>query len=227
MRMQWMTAAMLSAALAVGCGGSDSDSTANPEQNGTPATAAPGTEQAVAPDAPPPALAPTAPASGGDTSGTPATSGNRTENPARPAPTTRPPSSAAAPPAEPARPAEPPRPVVRMVTIPVGTDLPLELTNAVSSETAQVETPVSARLRRDVVVNGETAISAGSIFDGEVVEVERAGRVQGRARLTLRFTSVTIGNSREALRTNPVVFRGEATKGEVRRRWAPAPASAR
>ena len=212
MKMQWMTAAVLSAALAVGCGGRDSDSTANPEQN--PETAAPGTEQAVTPELPPPALGPTAPAPGGDTAGTPATSGNRTVTPARPAPATRPPSSVAEAPAAPARPAEPPRPVIRMVTIPAGTDLPLELTNAVSSETAQVETPVSARLRRDVVVNGETAIPAGSVFDGEVVEVERAGRVQGRARLTLRFTSVTIGNSREDLRTNPVVFRGEATKGE-------------
>ena len=111
-------------------------------------------------------------------------------------------------------PAPPARPVVRYATIPAGTSLPLELTTAVSSETAQVETPVSARLRQDVVVDGVTVLPAGSIVGGEVVEVERSGRVKGRSRLALRFTSVTIGNTREELRTNPVSFEGEQTKGE-------------
>jgi hypothetical protein len=100
------------------------------------------------------------------------------------------------------------------VTVPAGTALPLELTTAVSSETATVEMPVSARLRQDVEVDGVTVLPAGSVFRGEVVDVARAGRVQGRARLGLRFTSVTIGDAREDLRTNPVTFEGEATKGE-------------
>jgi len=102
--------------------------------------------------------------------------------------------------------------VVRYVTIPAGTALPLELTTAVSSETAQVETPVSARLRRAVSIDGETVLPAGAVVNGEVSEVDRAGRVQGRSRLSLRFTSVVIDGRRESLRTNPVSFEGEATK---------------
>ena len=101
-----------------------------------------------------------------------------------------------------------------MVTIPANTALPLELTTAVSSETASVEMPVSARLRQDVEVDGVTVLPAGSVVRGEVIDVARAGRVQGRSRLGLRFTSVTIGDTRQDLRTNPVVFEGEATKGE-------------
>jgi hypothetical protein len=88
------------------------------------------------------------------------------------------------------------------------------LTTAVSSETAQVEMPVSARLRRAVSVNGETVLPAGAVVNGEVSEVERAGRVQGRSRLSLRFTSVVIDGRRESLRTNPVSFEGEASKKE-------------
>jgi hypothetical protein len=90
----------------------------------------------------------------------------------------------------------------------------LELTTAVSSETAQIEQPVSARLRQSVMVDGVTVLPAGAIVNGEVVDVDRPGRVQGRARLGLRFTSVTVDGRREELRTNPVTFEGEQTKGE-------------
>ena len=113
-----------------------------------------------------------------------------------------------------AAPAPRPTPAVRIVTIPVGTALPLELTTAVSSATAQVEMPVSAKLRRAVVVDGETVLPAGAVVNGEVSEVDRAGRVKGRSRLALRFTSVVVDGRRESLRTNPVSFEGEATKSE-------------
>jgi hypothetical protein len=108
----------------------------------------------------------------------------------------------------------PARITVRTLTIPAGTSLPLELTTAVSSETASVEMPVSARLRQSVTVDGVTVLPAGSVVNGEVIDVDRPGRVQGRARLGLRFTSVTVDGRREELRTNPVTFEGEQTKGE-------------
>jgi hypothetical protein len=103
---------------------------------------------------------------------------------------------------------------VRTVTLPAGTALPLELLTAVSTETASVEMPVSARLRRAVTVDGVTVLPAGATVNGEVSDVERPGRVQGRARLGLRFTSVTIDGRREDIRSNPVTFQGEQTKGE-------------
>jgi hypothetical protein len=103
---------------------------------------------------------------------------------------------------------------VRTITLPAGTELPLELTTALSTETASVEMPVSARLRRAVTVDGVTVLPAGATVNGEVSEVDRPGRVQGRARLGLRFTSVTIAGRREDLRSNPVMFEGEQTKGE-------------
>jgi len=100
------------------------------------------------------------------------------------------------------------------VTAPAGTELPLELTTAVSSETAQVESPVSARLRRAVVVDGLTVFPAGAVFHGNVTEVERAGRVRGRSHLAFRFTEVTIDEQRDPISTHSVSFEGEATKSE-------------
>jgi hypothetical protein len=100
------------------------------------------------------------------------------------------------------------------VTIPEGTALPLELETALSSETARVETPVRARLRQAVVVDGLTVIPAGAIMTGEVTDVERAGRVKGRSRISFTFRNVEANNLREDLKTNPLTFAGEASKGE-------------
>jgi hypothetical protein len=107
-----------------------------------------------------------------------------------------------------------PEPEWRELTIPAGSTLPLELTTALTSETARVETPVRARLRQAVVVNGYTALPVGTVITGQVTSVERAGRVQGRAQLTFRFDEALVGGERETLRTDPLTFQAEATKGE-------------
>jgi hypothetical protein len=100
------------------------------------------------------------------------------------------------------------------VTVPAGTSLPLELMTALSSDTANVETPVRARLRSPVRVNGYAAIPAGTVFSGSVTDVEESGRVKGRARLTFRFDEATVNGVRERVTTNPITFQAEATKGE-------------
>jgi hypothetical protein len=73
---------------------------------------------------------------------------------------------------------------------------------------------VRARTRSAVTIDGYTAIPAGATLIGEVSEVERAGRVQGRSRLVIRFNEMQVNGATERLRTNPVIFQGEATKGE-------------
>jgi hypothetical protein len=92
--------------------------------------------------------------------------------------------------------------------------LDLELMTPLSTETAQVESPVAARLRRSVVVDGLTVFPAGTIFHGSVTEAERAGRVRGRSHLAFRFTEVELDGQRDPARTNTVSFEGEATKSE-------------
>jgi hypothetical protein len=111
-------------------------------------------------------------------------------------------------------PAAPPKPRFRDVSAPAGTELRLQLTTALSTEAAQVETPVSARLRGPVVVDGVTVLPADAVFHGHVTEVERPGRVRGRAYLAFRFTKVEIGEQRDPVRTHNVSFEGEATKSE-------------
>jgi hypothetical protein len=104
--------------------------------------------------------------------------------------------------------------VYRDVSAAVGTALSLSLITPLSSETAKVETPVTARLRQPIVVDGFTVVPAGATLHGDVIEVERAGRVKGRSRLVIRFAEVQVNGQRDPFRTNALTFEGEASKGE-------------
>ena len=227
MKSHWTTAALLSCALMAGCNdrGNDNAQNLEPTQGQAPATGAGAADQVnpATPAAPAPSTAPTVDNSAAradrndTTTGARATTGSRpTTRPAPAAPTRN--NNDVVPdvrPRETATPAAPARPRFREVTVPAGTSLPLELTTALSSATATVEMPVTARLRQAIVIDGETAIPAGSTLNGEVFEVERAGRVRGRSHIAVRFSEVQMpGGARENLRTNPVNFQGEATKGE-------------
>jgi hypothetical protein len=106
----------------------------------------------------------------------------------------------------------PPVPTSHEVTVPTGTALPLELLTSVDSETATIGTEVRARLQQAIVVGGDTAIPTGATLTGTVTDVERSGRVQGRARLAMRFTEASFSGQRETLRTDPLTFEAEGTK---------------
>ena len=208
MKIQWIPVALLSSVLLVGCN-RDQQNAQNFDQSGVPAAAVPSaTDQTGAPT----------------TEGARATSGVVAPQTAQShhANVDRP-SAAPEFPVRQSRTgnltaarsnARTASPSFREVTVPAGTSLPLELTTALSSDTAHVETPVRARLRDAVVVNGFTAMPAGTVFNGSVIDVEDAGRVKGRATLTFRFDEATVNGVRERLSTEPLTFRAEATKGE-------------
>ena len=241
MRSHWMVAALLSTALVVGCNGRNNDNSQNTEQNqaAAPANAPAATDQTVAP-APPAqttqpyssadntAVRPQAPAAPRATTGRREAPRNTAPAPSRtqPAPQANssysnnnapavslPPRENTSRPAESAAPA-PVLPEYREITIPAGTALPLTMTSTISSSSAQVEAPVSAKLQNALTINGDTAIPAGTVLRGTVTDVERAGRVKGRAHIAFAFNEATVRGDRENLKTNPLTFEAEATKGE-------------
>jgi hypothetical protein len=233
MRSHWLAAALLTTAMVAGCG-RNTDNSQNPEQNqaAAPVNAPTATDQTVAPAPPaeaPPASAPvdtSAVRAPRATNATRPTSGRRDVAPApsrnqsaqggstysnAPAVGLPPRENRAAENSAPSAPA-PRVPEFREVTIPAGTSLPLTMTSAISSETAEVEAPVSAKLSNAVTVNGDTVIPAGSIVSGNVTDVERSGRVQGRAHIAFAFSQVRMNGGREDLKTNPLTFQADATK---------------
>src|SRR5690348_3373306 len=213
MRIHWLSAVLLSSAIAVGCGDRSNQNQQNVDGNhGTSAAAAPADpnqadREAVAPNEDGAAREPT---------------GARPTTGRRPAPARRESRSHAAAPsstegtraaAAAAPAAEAPREQFREVTIPDGTALPVALLTPLSSDSAQVETPVRARVREAVTVDGVTAIPAGSTLTGVVTDVAEAGRVRGKARLALRFDEIDLQGTRERISTDALTYHADATKG--------------
>jgi hypothetical protein len=216
MKVSWMAVMALSVVVAVGCGDRTPENTQNLDQNAPGTTAEPAAQPA-----------PGAPAEPSETGATAhhqddSTVVRRDARPqsvppaaSRPAAQATRPAAAAGDSAAPAsKPAAPAAARWREVTLPAGTALPLELMTALSSETAKVETPVRARVRQAVEVEGFVAIPAGTVLTGSVIDVARPGRVQGRSRLAIRFTEAEVDGTSEEIRTNPIAFEGEQTKGE-------------
>ena len=189
-----------------------------PAPRRAPAAAPPRTEPDPAPDAPvrqPPARAdrnlpvvdgwrPADPAAvdrGGQARG-----GVLARNPPpRPAANLDPPTSG--------RSVEPQPPATEELVVPADSVIGLQIDSFVSTDRAQVEDDVQARVTRDVMVSRRIAIPAGSMVSGSVVVVERAGTLKGAARLGVRFHTVVFDDGVEVPIVTETVYREGSPRG--------------
>lgn len=92
----------------------------------------------------------------------------------------------------------------------------IRLDTALSSKTTRVEDKVTARVARDVMADGRTAIPAGAQLEGTVTLVERGGNFRQRARLGVRFTSILLADkTRLPIETETIFRDGESPTGEA------------
>lgn len=102
------------------------------------------------------------------------------------------------------------------VEIPSGQELDVRLQNTLNSGTAQVEDRFEATTLTDLNVNGRLAIPAGSLMRGVVTAVDKAGRVDRKASMTVSFDQVTINGRAYPMRgTVTQAIEGEGIKGDV------------
>ena len=80
----------------------------------------------------------------------------------------------------------------REYTLPAGTELEVRLTTALSSDSSGVEDRVEGQVTTAVSQAGTVVVPEGSVLKGDVTAVEASGKVKGRARLAMRFRSLTI-----------------------------------
>ncbi len=129
---------------------------------------------------------------------------------------TRAPVYAERPPDVPVEPPPPPAPEYVDLTVPSDAVLGIQIERTVTSELARVEDKVSARVTRDVRVGNRVAIPAGSIVGGSVTEVDRGGKMKGKARLAVRFHTITLADGTQVpIRTDAVIREGESPGGET------------
>lgn len=110
-------------------------------------------------------------------------------------------------------------PVIEEIVIPASAVIGLEIETTVTSEEARVEDRVDARVTRDVFAGGRLVLPAGSRVTGAVTLVERGGKVKERARLGVRFHTVSLAGGRQVpLRTDPIYREGASPAGESSRK---------
>jgi len=103
--------------------------------------------------------------------------------------------------------------IVRDLVIAEDSVVGLQVDTPVSTEDAQVEDDVEARVTRDVVVDDEIAIPAGTRVLGSVVLVEGTGELRGAARLGVRFHTVVLDDVFELPIVTETVYREGKGRG--------------
>jgi hypothetical protein len=87
-----------------------------------------------------------------------------------------------------------PAPAKAVLTIPVGTQIPLTLKQAISTKTAKDGDPVYAEVAFPFVVDERIVIPAGTYIQGKIEHAQRGGHVKGRAEVLIHFTSMIYPN---------------------------------
>ncbi|MGJ5816937.1 hypothetical protein [Paludibaculum fermentans] len=123
-------------------------------------------------------------------------------------------------PVAPPEPKPEPKPAPRQphsVTVPAGTMITVRLREELSTKNSQDGQNFTATLDQPLVVDGFVIAERGSSQRGRIVELDRAGRVKGRAALAVELTELNTADGQKiALKTES--FRKEAesgTKGDL------------
>lgn len=86
--------------------------------------------------------------------------------------------------------APPPPPIVKVLTLPAGTTVPIRMTDALETGQTQTNTAFHASLAADLIADGVVAIPRGATVVGRVVESKDATHYSGSSSLTLELTQI-------------------------------------
>jgi uncharacterized membrane protein YgcG len=87
---------------------------------------------------------------------------------------------------------EPPPAPPQQLTIPAGTYVTVRANGQISSNKSRVGDMFTATLEQPIVVNGIVVASPGETVTGRVTEAEKAGRIEGLARLGVQLTQISL-----------------------------------
>jgi len=114
------------------------------------------------------------------------------------------------PPVQAAPPPPPPQPVVKEVTIPAGTVIPIRITEALDSKTAQTNDAFHGALAADLGTQGVIALRRGAPVSGRIIEAREAAHFKGQSLLSLELTDIQRGGQKIAVTTDAYTKQGAA-----------------
>jgi BON domain len=94
-------------------------------------------------------------------------------------------------PQAPTPPPAPPSPVVKEVTLPAGTVIPIRLTETLDSKTAQPNDVFHGSVAGDLASQGAIVIRHGTTVMGRIVDAREAAHFKGSALLSIELTELT------------------------------------
>lgn len=103
-----------------------------------------------------------------------------------------------------------PQPVVRDVTIPEGTVIPIRITETLDTKTVETNDVFHGALAADLSVDGLVVLRRGSPIVGRVVEAREAAHFKGQALLSLELTDVERGGQKIPVITDNYTREGAA-----------------
>jgi hypothetical protein len=170
---------------------------------------------------PPPLPAPTVstPAANMPTPARPNKPSAATAQPAyQPAPIVRTDSATQQPPPQPAPappvqaqlpPPPPPQPVIHTITLPVGTSLPIRITQTLDSATSQTGDRFTGAIASDIIVDDMVVLHQGEPVSGHVDAVQDAAHFKGSSLLTISLSSIERRGERIQIATDAYTKEGE------------------
>jgi len=131
-----------------------------------------------------------------------------------PAPAAEPPQQVAeapqpAPVQAPPPPPAPPKPVVKQVTLPAGTTIPVRITETLDTKTAQANDVFHGSLAGDLGTQGVIAIPHGAEVVGRIVDSHEAAHFKGAAMLSIELTELVARGQKLTVVTDPYIKEGE------------------
>lgn len=94
--------------------------------------------------------------------------------------------------------------------LPAGVHIPVRLAQSVDTRRDRPGTPFIAHVASPVVQNGVVVVPRGAVCHGRLVGAKASGRLTGRAILTLRLDSITVGGRVYAVNTSAPTFVSKA-----------------
>jgi hypothetical protein len=98
----------------------------------------------------------------------------------------------------------------RSLNIPTGTGLTVRLNEHLNSEETNVGSSFHGVLTSPVIVNGKKVVPKGAEVVGEVIKVERSGRLSNPGELHLVLGSIQFGGRTYSITTENLVIKGES-----------------
>jgi hypothetical protein len=99
-----------------------------------------------------------------------------------------------------------------ILMVPAGTRIAVRLEHGISTEKNTSGDEFTASLDGPLTVNGKVVAPRGSTVTGLLTDVTDAGRVEGRASLTMVLRKLAVGDEEYTLSTQPMTFVAKSTK---------------